>query len=172
MRQKYLLLLVFMFTLPLAQKIGYTNVELIMSGWSEINNMEKSLSELEESLRPRITQLEEQYQLRVEEYSMLMKSKQMSEQQEISMRSEIMNLKGNIDDAREKAEARLNQKRSELMTPRQEKLQKAIDEVAQEGDYTYILNNAMGAGIPTILYGMESHDVTLDIAKRLGIPIQ
>ncbi len=172
MRQKYLLLLVFMFTLPLAQKIGYTNVELIMSGWSEINNMEKSLSELEESLRPRITQLEEQYQLRVEEYSMLMKSKQMSEQQEISMRSEIMNLKGNIDDAREKAEARLNQKRSELMTPLQEKLQKAIDEVAQEGDYTYILNNAMGAGIPTILYGMESHDVTLDIAKRLGIPIQ
>ncbi len=44
--------------------------------------------------------------------------------------------------------------------------------VAKEGGYTYVLNQAVGAGIPSILYGKESDNLTEAIAKRLGIAVE
>ena len=59
-------------------------------------------------------------------------------------------------------------KRNELMQPLLNKLQAAIDAVAEENGYTYILNQTSGTNI---LYGVEQFDVTQLIAAKLGITI-
>ena len=63
---------------------------------------------------------------------------------------------------------RVSQKQSVLLNPVMNKLQSAIDEVAKENKYTYILNQTSGSNI---LYGVEQYDVTNLIVKKLGVSI-
>ena len=67
---------------------------------------------------------------------------------------------------------RLMKRRMDLLKPVQDKLQVAIDATAKEGGYTYILNQAVGEGIPSILFGKDSDNLTTVIAKKLGIAVE
>ena len=59
-------------------------------------------------------------------------------------------------------------KKSQLLSPILNKIQAAIDAVAEENGYTYILNQTSGSNI---LYGVKQYDVTDKIAAKLGIEI-
>ena len=55
-------------------------------------------------------------------------------------------------------------KQSELMAPVLEKMQKAIDELAIEKGYTYILNQSSGLNV---LYVDPAHDLSLALQAKL-----
>ncbi len=62
-------------------------------------------------------------------------------------------------------------KRQELLEPVLEKLQAAIDAVAAEQGYTYILNQSTGSGVSVLLHGPEEADITEALMKKLGIEL-
>ena len=59
--------------------------------------------------------------------------------------------------------------RLRILAPVVEKVQKAINEVAKNGKFSYILDT--GTGFNVVLYneGPNSHDITDDVKKKLNL---
>jgi len=51
-------------------------------------------------------------------------------------------------------------------------MEAAIDKVARENGFTFIMNQTTSSGISTILYGPEEADITTQVMSELNIPIQ
>ena len=155
-----------------AQKIGYTNVELILSYMPQTKNIESELSKLEEMITKNLEVKQNYYRQKLTEYMEYKEAGKLTPELDALAVKELQKLETEIQNGITDAEERLMRRRMELLKPLQDKMQKAIDEVAKEGNYTYILNQAVGAGIPSILYGKESDNVTTQIAKKLGIAVE
>ncbi len=150
-------------------KVGYTNVELIMFYMPEVTAANASLEVFQkEKLKEisdkkvRITELIKEYQEKVELDSFS------SSEEESNLVDAINALEREINEKETYYEYEVNQKRNQLLQPVMNKLQEAIDAVAEENGYTYILNQTSGTNI---LYGVEQFEVTDLIAAKLGISI-
>jgi Skp family chaperone for outer membrane proteins len=53
----------------------------------------------------------------------------------------------------------------------QDKLRKAIDDLAQKEGYDYIFNNSNATGVAFLLHASKEHDVTKRLLQQLGIPV-
>lgn len=152
-----------------AQKIGYTNVELILVYMPETQAMEKQLKTVEEKLLEQLEIKQKYYQTKMMEFMEARESGQYTDAQLQVAAQELEKLQIEVQQGLQQAEESLFKRRMQLLEPIQKKMQIAIDDVAKEKGFSYILNNAMGSGIPTILYGSETSDCTEAIAKKLGI---
>ncbi len=150
-------------------KIGYTNVELILVYMPETQEMEKQLKTMEEKLLEQLEIKQKYYQSKLMEFMEARESGKFTDEQLQIPAQELEKLQAEVQQGLKQAEDALFKRRMQLLDPIQKKMQEKIDEVAKENGYTYILNNAMGSGIPTILYGSEASDCTEKIAKKLGI---
>lgn len=154
-------------------KIGYTNVELILQYMPETKTIEAELSKLEKAISDALEVKQKYYQQKLIEFMEYKQSgKPLSPEMEKAATAELQRLEAEVQRGIQEAENRLMKRRMDLLKPVQDKMQGAIDAVAKEGGYTYILNQAVGAGIPSILYGKESDNVTALIAKKLGIAVE
>jgi outer membrane protein len=154
-------------------KIGYTNVELILQYMPETKAIETELSKLEKAISSALEVKQKYYQQKLIEFMEYKQSgKTLTPEMEKLATTELQKLESEIQKGVAEAENRLMKRRMDLLKPVQDKMQGAIDAVAKEGGYTYILNQAVGAGIPSILYGKESDNVTSAIAKKLGIAVE
>ena len=153
-------------------KIGYTNVELILAYMPETKNIEKELGTLESKIQEQLGVKQKYYQQKLSEFMEAKEKGILNEAQEQAAIQALQGLEGEIQQGLQLAEQKLMERRMETLKPLQDKMQGAIDNVAKEGGYTYILNQAVGSGIPSILYGKESDNVTEAIAKKLGISVE
>ena len=154
-------------------KIGYTNVELILQYMPQTKAIETELGKLEEAISKTLEVKQKYYQQKLQEFMEYKQSgKPLTPEMEKAATSELQRLEGEVQKGIADAEDKLMTRRMALLKPVQDKMQGAIDAVAKEGGYTYILNQAVGSGIPSILYGKESDNVTTLIAKKLGIAVE
>lgn len=153
-------------------KIGYTTVELLLNYMPETKQVNQQLETFENKLSEKL-QIKQRYAQ--SEYQTYMEKEQSNgwsgPEEKAGMEKKITDLQKEIQKELADAESQMMRKRNELLGPIQEKIQAAIDQVAEEGGYTYILNNAIGNGVPTMLYGAEANDVTEAIAKKLGFTL-
>lgn len=145
-------------------KIGYTSVYYILS-------ISPKAKEIESDLKARNAQLEKELQRKMsdfeEKYTSFQRGQQtMSETIKADKYRELQNLEASIKEFQKNAEQEMAAKREELVSPELEKISKGIKDVARENQYTYILN-----GDPQIMiYGVDEHDITDLVLKKLGIP--
>lgn len=153
-------------------KIGYTTVELLLNYMPETKAINKQLETYEQKLAEKLQIKQRYYQSEAQTYmEKEQTNKWTTPAEKEAKQKELAKLEQEIQTELQNAEMDMMRKRNEGLGPIQEKMQAAIDAVAKEGGYTYILNNAMGTGIPTMLYGAETADVTDKIAAKLGITI-
>lgn len=154
-------------------KIGFTNVELILQYMPETKAIETELAKIEEAVSKALEVKQRYYQQKLIEFMEYKQSgKPLTPEMEKAATTELQKLETEIEKGIADAEERILRRRMELLKPIQDKMQSAIDAVAKEGGYTYILNQAVGEGIPSIIYGKESENVTTKIAKKLGIAVE
>ena len=79
--------------------------------------------------------------------------------------AEIQGLEQRLTTFQQSAQTSLQQKEQELLRPILEKAQKAIDEVAEKGKYTYILDSSSGV----LLYQKDSENILDKVKKELGL---
>jgi len=152
-------------------KVGWTNIELVMTYMPETKLLEKELEAMEAKLGEQLQIKQKYYQQKLLEYMEAKEAGKITpEIDEIAVK-ELTRLQEEIQGGLKSAEDKLIMRRITLLKPLQDKIQAAIDAVAKEGGYTYILNNSVGSGVPSILYGAEGQDVTVAIAKKLGITV-
>lgn len=155
-----------------AQKIGYTNVELLLTYMKETKVVEQELATLEKKLGEQLQVKQKYYQQKLQEYMAKAQAKTISEAESQAAVGELKRLEGEIQSDLQGAEATLMKKRMVLLKPIQDKMQNAIDAAAKEGGYDYVLNQSVGSGIPSILFGQDTHNLTEMIAKKLGINVE
>ncbi len=152
-------------------KVGYTDHELLIMNMPEYANVQSQLQQEYQSgqtdLQAKAASLQqqaEQYQKRAE--LMTPEERQAKEQELMKVQQDLQK------EAAEKEQA-LATKQAELMAPLWEKVGKAIEEVAQEKGLDLVMRFQIGVEQPLILYSNPNRvvDVTLDVARKLGIEV-
>ncbi|GIV23677.1 MAG: OmpH family outer membrane protein [Bacteroidia bacterium] len=150
-------------------RIGYTNLELVLSYLPEAQQVEQQLRTYERKVIEQLNIKQSYLQTKVEEYTELKQQGKLTPAQEEERRKEILRLDEEIKRFQEESEQNYLKKKAELLQPVIEKLQKAIDELAAAEGYDYILNNSNSTGVAFILHGPKGDDVTEKLLKRLGV---
>jgi outer membrane protein len=165
------LLLLLGFTAQAQTKVGYTNVELILTYMPETKLIEKELETMEAKLGEQLQVKQKYYQTKMMEYMEAKEKKLITPEMDAIAVKELGRLEQEVQQGLQAAQEKLLMRRMAMLKPMQDKIQAAIDGVAKEGGYTYILNNTVGSGVPSILFGADGTDVTIAIAKKLGIEV-
>lgn len=150
--------------------IGYTNVELVLTYMPETRQMEQNLQTYEKTLQQKYQVKNDYYQAKLMEYYEKQQSNGLSPAEDQVRREELVRLEDEIKQFGADSEQQLVAKRTELLAPILEKLQRAIDDVAQEKGYDYVFNQ-LSSGTSLILYGPKEKDITEDLMKKLGIAV-
>ena len=151
-------------TAPL--KIGYADVEYILSQMPEMKQVQMDLQTLQ-------TQLKKQYDAKVAEFQKKLQEFQaygatVPDAVKQNSQRELQQLQANIQTLEQDSQADLQKKEQSLMQPVLDKVDKAIQAVAVENAYTYILHQQY-QGLTIILYGDEKLNVSDVILKKMGV---
>lgn len=76
---------------------------------------------------------------------------------------EIQDMQARIQEFQQNAQTKMQEREAELTKPIIDRAKKAIEDVAREGNYTYIFDGA------TLLYSQDSEDVMPQVKKKLGL---
>jgi outer membrane protein len=152
---------------PCNQKIGWANSVYILSLMPEVKKVEAELSLQQQ-------QLENQIRLKFEEYQAKAKAlKTLPSGTPDAIRNdkerEVALLQENIESFKLEAQDSYQRKTNELMEPIYKKIGVAIDAVAKENGYAYIINMQATTSRDILLFSDEKYNVSILILKKLGV---
>ena len=169
--KKILLLAALVFattTAAVAQKIGYTNVDYVLSQMPESKQIEADLKAYSGQLEAQLKSKTAEFQTKLEAYQK--GGATMTDLVKADKEKELQTLQSSIQDFQKSADQSLQQKQQQLLKPALDKLQKTIDEVAKESGYSYIFNSDAGYGTtPVLLHAPEDANVSDLVLKKMGV---
>jgi len=153
-------------TPPAAQKIGYVDMEYMFTQLPEFKQVTNEL-------KTHNTQLENQLKAKYQEYEGKVKAYQAmpattADAIRADKEREIQGLQESIQKFQQDAETSMRNKESTLMQPVYAKIAKAIEDVAKENGYTFVINGVL-AGNDILLYSDEKFDISALVLKKLGV---
>jgi outer membrane protein len=122
----------------------------------EVQTLAKSLESQLQAMTAEYQQSVQEYQANEATYTDLVKQDKVTE---------ITGLEQRIQSFQQNAQQALQSKEQELLEPILKKARKAIEDVASEGDYTYIFDKSVGS----ILYVKESENILEKVKKKLKL---
>ncbi len=147
-------------------KIGYTNVEYILSQMPELKGVDAEYKAFETQLQNQIEAKGKELQTKIQEYQANMQT--MTELVRADKEAELQGLQTRFQSFQQEAQKSAAKKQSELFAPLFEKIGKAIKDVQKENGYAMILSTGT-QGLDIVLAADEKYDVNNLIFKKLGI---
>jgi outer membrane protein len=145
-----------------APKIGYTNVNYVLSVSPASKVIQKQLEETQKQYLKTIEDKNKELETKFEAYQKAQAT--MLESIKKDKEDELRNLQRSIQTLQENAQEDLRKKENDLVKPELEKIYKAVNEVAKEQGFTHVLNSDQ-----VLLYADEEFDVTELVMDKLGI---
>jgi outer membrane protein len=143
-------------------KIGYTNVDYIISAMPEAQEIEQQLSEYEKKFTAQMQSKYQTFQEKYGNYQQNAANMTLDARREIEM--ELQSLQGELQKFQQDAETMMMRKQQELLDPVLERVQKAIEKVAAEKGYTHILR------AEAMLFSKnDSDDISDTVLEALGV---
>jgi outer membrane protein len=150
-------------------KIGYVDVDYILSEMPETKQIESDLKVHQSQLQNQLQSKMANYQKMIQEYQG--GAATMTDVIRQDKEREIAQLEENIQKFQQDAQVSFQKKQTELLQPVYEKIGKAIEEVANEGSFTYVLSTRIGS-IDVILFAIPENDISDLVLKKMGITPQ
>jgi outer membrane protein len=122
----------------------------------EVQTFAKSLESQLQAMTAEYQQSVQEYQANEATYTDLVKQDKVTE---------ITGLEQRIQSFQQNAQQALQSKEQELLEPILQKARQAIEDVASEGEYTYIFDKSVGS----ILYVKESENILDKVKKKLKL---
>lgn len=144
-------------------KLGYVNSSEILQNIPGRDTLQKKLQDYRKGLEDQINSMMVEYRNKLQKFEQNKES--MSDLIRQSKQSELRELEQRIQSFRQTADQDLQNKQQELFNPLIEKVQKAIQKVAEENGYTYIFDVSMGS----LLYYEKGDNIQPLVEKELGI---
>lgn len=153
------------------QKIGYTNLDYILGLLPDAKKVETELKTYEEQLQKQLQTKYADYEKKLKDYQDGVAKGVMTDLIKEDKEKELMSMQNSIKEFEEGAKTSMQKKQVSLLEPVLAKVQKAIDEVGKEKDYSYILStHADYGGSAIILYAKSKEDNISDLVlKKLGV---
>lgn len=151
-----------------ALKIGYTNIDYILSMMPESKQIEADYTAYEKQLTNQLQAKVQDFQTKGAEYQQ--NYDKMIPEVRADKENELRNLQTSIEKFQRDADASLQKKRADLLNPAYEKIQLAIDDVAKENGFTHVFSSDIG-GMPVLLYAADSDDISDLVLKKLGVTV-
>ena len=144
-------------------KFGYIDSQELLMLMPERKNAESEVQNFAKSLESQLAAMTAEYQESVQDYQLNEASyTDLIKQDKIA---EITGLEQRIQAFQQNAQQSLQKKEQELLEPILSKARSAIEEVAVEGNFTYIFDKSVGS----ILYAKESENVLSLVKKKLKL---
>lgn len=148
-----------------AQKIGYVNMETILKSIPEYNQAQETLMELSESYRNEIeseySEIEDMFNKYQSEKANLSARQRQERENEIILREHAMK---EMEDKYFGQDGLMSEKSKELMEPINEKVQAAINKVAENEGIGFIFDTMSLSGV---VYKNEAYDLSEKIMNEL-----
>ncbi len=150
-----------------AQKIGFADTEYILTQLPKFK-------QIETELKTHGTQLENQLKAKAEDFQAKLKAFQgmpatTPEAIKADKERELQALQENYQKFQQDAQSSMQKKQAELMDPVYKQIGKAIEEVAKENAYTFILQPQVANGGDILLYHDEKFNISNLVLKKLGV---
>jgi outer membrane protein len=145
-----------------AQKIGHVAMDSLVASMPETKKAQDIAQDYLKSLEKEVTTMQSEFQGKYNDYStneatysdLLKKTKQ----------EELQSVKDRIDQFQQSAQQDYQKKYAELSKPIYDKAYKAVEAVAKEGGFKYIMDSSAGF----LLYKEASDDVLAAVKKKLA----
>ena len=150
-----------------AQKFGYLNSAAILQEMPEVKQAEADLEVLQKQLQSRGETMLQEFQAKYQE---LERKNQQGEISPKELEEESQALKADetkLAQFEQDMQRQVLERRDALLQPILDRVNTAIEAVAQEEGYTYIFDASPGTGI--LLYADESTDIVLKVKAKLGM---
>ncbi len=152
------------------QKIGYADWEYIFSQLPEFK-------QIDNELKTHGTQLENQLKAKYADYETKVKAYQgmpatTPDAIKADKERELAGLQESIQKFQQDAQTSLQNKQTALMDPVFKKVGKAIEDVAKENGYAFIMAPQVMGGGDILLYSDEKYNVSVLVLKKLGVTPQ
>lgn len=150
--------------------VGYTDHEIIIVNMPEYRQVQTQLEQHFRGGQQEMQTMYEDYQEKLERYQR--QQALLNEDRRGEREQELMQLQQQIQESAAEKEQELAQREAELMSPLFERVQTAIDQIASQRGLDLVLR-ANAGNQPIILYVNPETvtDITLDVARRLGIEV-
>ena len=147
-------------------KIGYTNPVRILNALPAVEEVDQKIEALIEESDQELAQKATELQGRFTDYESTMSN--LSEQERATREEELLEMNEQFEQDREAMMNRIRQRRSELMAPIIERMNTAMEEVAQEMGLDLILNEGTSTGDAIVFFAnSEQLNITNRIIEKL-----
>ena len=150
-----------------ATKIGYADIDYIFTQMPESKQIDSELKSLQTQLKNQIDGKYQEFQKKLQDYNANLNN--MIDAVKANTERELQQMQQNIEKLQQDAQVTVQNKNTALMEPVFTKVGKAIEDVAKENGYTFILSQQLG-GLDVILYGDDKNDVSDLVLKKWGTP--
>ncbi len=151
--------------------IGYVDPQTILMSMPDMAAIERRLQNFAEQRREEFAEKENRFRQEVEEYQQKMGVISEEAQQQEEERLAELNME--LQEFSQNFQMEYQERQMELMEPLFDQIQDAIDDVATERGFTYVLNTMTERGDFVILYASEeaqnNYDITNEVKRTLEI---
>lgn len=169
MKKIFIAILLFLcYGLPAqTQKIGHADWVYIFSHMPEMKEVQSALKVYESQLTTQLEGKKREFDAKYKAFQELAPNTPEAIQKD--KQNELAYLEENIRKFHVEAQQYLQKKESELMTPVFAKVGKAIEVVAKENGYAYIINPQVSGGGDILLFSDEQYNISNLVLRKMGV---
>lgn len=146
-----------------AQKVAHINLDSLITLMPESKVAQQAVQDYAKQLEQQITIMQTELQTKYEAFQK--DAPNMAPIVKQTKEAELNDLNQRITDFQQQAQADYQKKSADLSKPVYEKAKKAIDQVAKESGYKYVLDTSTGL----VIYSEPTEDIINAVMKKLGI---
>ena len=154
---------------PKKVSIGYTNVELVLAYLPELKDIEDSMTSYTKALDDTIKSIDTRLGVMFTDYQAKEQAGTTPKPQMDTLLAIMQSMGYELKLLVDNRDLLIVNMRGQLLQPLLNKVQTAIDDVAKEQGFTYILNQTSSSGVSTIVHGPDNGDVTAYVFQKLGV---
>ena len=165
------LLLMLLFVAPLsmmAQKIGHFDFDGVVQAMPEFKTAQAELEAIAKNYEDDFANMQKEYQNKLEKYQ-----KEVTAQTPANIRQrreqELMDMQQRLQQAYEDNNAAIQKEQQTRMQPILLKVTDAVNLVAKEGNFVYLIDKTAASATRIFLNEALSEDVTALVMKKLGV---
>jgi len=152
------------------QKIGHVNVEEIFQLTPEFKAAQEQLKTLGETKQKELEGMYTEFQKKETAANEKLRNRSEANKDQIdaevnALGQELQQMQTRIQEVQKVAREEFEKKQQELMAPIQTKVMNAINTVAKEKGYAYVLDIAAGG----VVYFQGGEDISADVKTKLGV---
>lgn len=151
------------------QKIGHADWEYIFSQMPEYKQIENELKTFETHLQNQLKTKSQEIEMKYKAYTALPANTPDAIKKD--KESELAYLQENIQKFQQDAQISMQKKQTDLVNPIFIKVGKAIEEVALENGFSYIINPQVIGGGDVLLFTDQKYNISNLVLKKLGIEL-